>query len=86
MAQASHYSVKVRRDALLGMIELFRTHPETLEKHVGSVLEVLGERTSDVDACVRSTLFKLLSERVLPKLESGGLRPFMPLMMAQICR
>lgn len=86
ISQVNHYNAKMRRDSLVGMMELFEAHPEVLPKHVGSVIEAVGERTSDVDAGVRSTLFKLLSDGVLPKMGSGNMKPFMPLMMAHVCR
>lgn len=86
VSQLGHYSPKVRRDALTGMTELFAAHPEELTKHVVIVIEAIGGKASDVDGAVRAALLKLLSVEILPKLNGRVLEPFIPLLMAHICR
>lgn len=46
----------------------------------------LVERMADGDADVRKALVRLLREQCIPNVESGALRPFMPMIMAHVCR
>jgi hypothetical protein len=40
----------------------------------------------DGDADVRKALARLLREQCIPNVEGGALRPFMPMIMAHVCR
>ena len=44
------------------------------------------ERVADSDSDVRTALQSLLRERMVPVLEGGVLRPFLPMIMAHVCR
>ncbi len=46
----------------------------------------LVERMADGDAEVRKALARLLREQCIPNIEGGALRPFMPMIMAHVCR
>lgn len=46
----------------------------------------LVERMGDGDADVRKALVRLLREQCVPNVEGGALRPFMPMIMAHVCR
>lgn len=49
---ASHYGAKVRKDALLGIKDLFLKHPEELKLHKYAVIEKLPEHIGDDDRAV----------------------------------
>ncbi|CAD7697967.1 unnamed protein product [Ostreobium quekettii] len=85
LSQLSHYSAKVRRDAMEGMGQLFEANPGELNKHAAAVVEGIGERCTDNDGRVRTTLLRLMSKWVLPLLGVHAFRPFLPLLMAHIC-
>lgn len=46
----------------------------------------MAERVGDGDAAVRQALRALLREQVLPQLNAGMVRPFMPVLMAHMSR
>ncbi|CAB4317405.1 unnamed protein product [Prunus armeniaca] len=47
LQQTSHYSSKVRKEALLGIKDLFEKYPEELRLHKYAVIEKLRERIGD---------------------------------------
>ena len=51
--QTSHYSEKVRKDALEGMRELLEAHPETMKGSAAAVVEKTAERLVDREQIVR---------------------------------
>jgi pre-rRNA-processing protein IPI1 len=82
--QTSHYSDKARKASLEGLSDLFSKHPQELRQHTHLFFSKIAERVSDGDAPVRSALRHLLREHVLPRLDPGHVRPFMPVMMAHL--
>ncbi|KAJ6746018.1 hypothetical protein OIU74_028645 [Salix koriyanagi] len=49
LQHTSHHNAKVRKDALMGMKDLFLKYPEELKLHRYAVIEKLRERISDDD-------------------------------------
>ncbi|KAJ9181301.1 hypothetical protein P3X46_009441 [Hevea brasiliensis] len=82
--QTSHHNAKVRKDALMGMKDLFLKYPEELKLHRYAVIEKLRERISDEDKMVREALYQLLNSVILPSCNEDNQRPFISLMMAYI--
>jgi pre-rRNA-processing protein IPI1 len=70
---------------MIGLADLFTSHPDELRKHTGAIIEKLAERISDAEAPVRSATRALLRDKVLPGLDATALAPFLPLLMAHIC-
>nr|XP_043635308.1 uncharacterized protein LOC122606512 [Erigeron canadensis] len=84
LQQTSHHNVKVRRDALMGIRDIFLKHPEELKMHRLSVIEKLRERMSDEDKTVRETLYQLLKAVIFPACKEDNQRTFISLMMAYV--
>ncbi|KAH7554167.1 hypothetical protein JRO89_XS12G0124800 [Xanthoceras sorbifolium] len=84
LQQTSHHNAKVRKDALLGIKDLFQRYPAELRLHRYIVIEKLRERISDNDRVVRETLFQLLKTVVFPACKEDNQGPFVSLMMAYI--
>ncbi|KAL5737093.1 hypothetical protein ACOSQ2_031881 [Xanthoceras sorbifolium] len=84
LQQTSHHNAKVRKDALLGIKDLFQRYPEELRLHRYVVIEKLRERISDNDGVVRETLFQLLKTLVFAACKEDNQGPFVSLMMAYI--
>ncbi|CAB4287038.1 unnamed protein product [Prunus armeniaca] len=55
LQQTSHYSSKVRKEALLGIKDLFEKYPEELRLHKYAVIEKLRERIGDDDRVTQKT-------------------------------
>ncbi|GAB4823624.1 hypothetical protein N2152v2_010670 [Parachlorella kessleri] len=85
LGQCSHYSEKVRREAVRGLGELVAARPKELTRHATLVMETLSERITDGDKSVRSALREALAAPVLPTLGPAALGPFVPLLMAHVC-
>lgn len=90
LGQSTHYSPKIRKDALSGLVELLQSHPTELHHHASKIIHILAERITDADKPVRATLKDLLSNTVLPILTDNGkdsqaVAPFIPLLMAHTC-
>ncbi|KAK3227007.1 hypothetical protein Dsin_006869 [Dipteronia sinensis] len=66
LQQTSHHNVKVRKDALLGIKDLFQRYPAEMKLHRYVVIEKLRERISDNDRVVRETLYQLLKFVIFP--------------------
>ncbi|XP_020535669.1 testis-expressed protein 10 isoform X2 [Jatropha curcas] len=84
LQQTSHHNAKIRKDALMGMRDLFVKHPEELKLHKYAVIEKLRERISDDDKMVRETLYQLLKSVILPGCKEDNQGPFISLTMAYI--
>ncbi|PRQ44133.1 putative pre-rRNA-processing protein IPI1/Testis-expressed sequence 10 protein [Rosa chinensis] len=84
LQQTSHYSSKVRKDALLGIKDLFLKHPEELRLHKYAVIEKLRERIGDDDRLVRETLYQLFKSVIFPGFKEDNQELFVSLMMAYI--
>ncbi|PWA36422.1 ARM repeat superfamily protein [Artemisia annua] len=72
LTQTSHHNAKVRRDALIGIRDIFLKHPAELKMHRLSVIEKLRERMGDEDKIVRETLYQLLKAVIFPECKEGG--------------
>lgn len=84
LQQTSHHNAKVRRDALIGIRDIFLKHPSELKHHKLAAIEKLRERICDDDKLVRETLYKLFKKVVLPSYKHDNQGPFISLMMAYI--
>ncbi|KAL0040469.1 hypothetical protein WJX77_008083 [Trebouxia sp. C0004] len=84
LTQTTHYSEKVRKDALTGLQQVFQQHPEEVRKQTNMLLGKLAECIGDVDKGVRTALKELLANVVLPQLRGPLLGPFLPLVMAHL--
>lgn len=84
LQQTSHHNAKVRRDALMGIKDLFSKHPEELTSHKYRVVEKLRERISDDDKVVRKLLYDLFKLVILPSCKEDNQELITSLMMAYI--
>ncbi|KAL3536032.1 hypothetical protein ACH5RR_004493 [Cinchona calisaya] len=84
LQQTSHHNAKVRKDALIGIRDIFLKYPTELKLHKLATVEKLRERISDDDKLVRETLFQLFKSVVLPSCKEDNQGPFISLMMAYI--
>lgn len=84
LQQTSHHNPKVRRDALMGIKDLFLKHPDELRLHMYAVVEKLRERIGDDDKLVREALYQLFKSVIFPSCKEGNQGPFVSLMMAYI--
>ncbi|XP_061950001.1 uncharacterized protein LOC133673263 isoform X2 [Populus nigra] len=84
LQHTSHHNAKVRKDALMGMKDLFLNHPEELKLHRYAVIEKLRERMSDDEKTVRENLYQLLKLVILPGCKEDNQGPVISLMMAYI--
>ncbi|KAK1562182.1 hypothetical protein Q3G72_007583 [Acer saccharum] len=84
LQQTSHHNAKVRKDALLGIKDLFQRYPAELKLHRYVVIEKLRERISDNDKVVRETLYQLLKSVIFPACKEDNQGQFVSLMMAYI--
>ncbi|CAI0391119.1 unnamed protein product, partial [Linum tenue] len=84
LQQTSHHNARVRKDALMGMRDLFLKYPEELRSHRYAVIEKLRERISDDDKMVRENLYLLLKSVVLPACKEDNQGPIISMMMVYI--
>lgn len=84
LQQTSHHNAKVRRDALMGMRDIFLKHPPELKMQRLSVIEKLRERMTDEDKIVRETLYQLLKAVIFPACKEDNQGTFISLMMAYV--
>lgn len=83
-SQIKHYSVSVRKDALLGLKDLLQKHTHVLTLECASILQIILPCILDEDKSVRAALLSLLSF-ILPTLGTSGIRPFLALINSYIC-
>ncbi|KAL4562598.1 hypothetical protein LXL04_026624 [Taraxacum kok-saghyz] len=84
LSQTSHHNAKVRRDALIGIRDIFLKHPAELKIHRLTVIEKLRERMTDEDRVVRETLYQLLKAVIFPGCKEDNQGTFISLMMAYV--
>lgn len=84
LQQTSHHNAKVRKDALIGIRDIFFKHPAELKLHKLAAIEKLRERISDDDKLVRDTLHQLFKSVVLPGCKDDNQGPVISLLMAYI--
>ncbi|RMZ55918.1 hypothetical protein APUTEX25_004342 [Auxenochlorella protothecoides] len=82
LAQCSHYSEKVRRDALEGLAQLAHADARAFRRGASAVVDAVAARLGDAEASVRAALLCTLREAVLPALGGDALAPFLPRLMA----
>ncbi|BAT82241.1 hypothetical protein LR48_Vigan07g234800 [Vigna angularis] len=66
LQQTSHHNPKVRREALMGIKDLFTRHPAEQKLHRYVTVEKLRERIGDDDKVVRKSLYDLFKIVILP--------------------
>ncbi|XP_058003367.1 uncharacterized protein LOC131168992 isoform X3 [Hevea brasiliensis] len=82
LQRTSHRNAKVRKDALMGMKDLFLMYPEELKLNMHEVIQKLCGRFGDEDKMVRETLYQLLKSVIFPTCNED--MPFIHLMMGYI--
>ncbi|XP_047312940.1 uncharacterized protein LOC124916254 [Impatiens glandulifera] len=81
LQNTSHYNPKVRKDALIGMKELFLKFPAELKLHQLAVIGKLCERIADDDKMVRELLYQLLKSVIFPSLNEEHSQTISQVMM-----
>ncbi|KAL2503103.1 ARM repeat superfamily protein [Forsythia ovata] len=84
LQQTSHHNSKVRKDALMGIKDIFLKHPAELKLHKLAVIEKLRERIGDDDKLVREALYQLFKSVIFPGCKEVNQGPLISLMMAYI--
>ncbi|CAH9080634.1 unnamed protein product [Cuscuta epithymum] len=84
LQQTSHHNAKVRKDALVGVKDVFLKYPIELKLHKLAVIEKLRERISDDDKLVRETLYQLFKSVILPGCKEDVKGAFISLIMVYI--
>ncbi|CAI9097605.1 OLC1v1034076C1 [Oldenlandia corymbosa var. corymbosa] len=84
LQQTSHHNAKVRKDALVGIKDIFVKYPTELKLHKLATVEKLRERISDDDKFVRETLYQLFKSVIFPGCKEDNQGPLIPLMVAYI--
>ncbi|MED6111713.1 hypothetical protein PIB30_054890, partial [Stylosanthes scabra] len=84
LQQTSHHNAKVRRDALVGIKDLFNKFPAEMKLHKYAAIEKLRERIGDDDKVVRRTLYDLFKSVILPGCKEDNQELIISLLMAYI--
>ncbi|KAK7244813.1 hypothetical protein RIF29_39640 [Crotalaria pallida] len=84
LQKTSHHNAKARRDALMGIKDLFSKHPEELKLHKYAAIEKLRERIGDEDKVVRKSLYDLFKSVILPGCKEDNQELIVSLLMAYI--
>ncbi|KAG0255882.1 hypothetical protein BG011_004875 [Mortierella polycephala] len=84
MTQLKHYSPGTRKDALLGLRDLFHRHPHLLPLHLGVLVNAVVRLLIDDSSVVRKALQTFLAE-FIPMLHSRDVHPFLPLLIVYTC-
>ncbi|KAF9902041.1 hypothetical protein EC991_005397 [Linnemannia zychae] len=84
MTQLKHYSPGTRKDALLGLRDLFHRHPHLLPLHLGVLVNSVVRLLIDDSAVVRKALQNFLGE-FIPMLHARDIHPFLPLLIVYTC-
>jgi pre-rRNA-processing protein IPI1 len=82
--QTSHHNTKVRKDALIGIRDIFVKYPSELKLHKLAAVEKLRERISDDDKLVRESLYQLFKAIIFPSCKEENQGPFISLVMSYI--
>ncbi|KII93209.1 hypothetical protein PLICRDRAFT_101004 [Plicaturopsis crispa FD-325 SS-3] len=72
-----HYNAGARKDAILGLRELFAAHPELIESSLTTLFNACVRIIGDEDASVRKTLLSFLTW-LLPQIPPENLVPHSP--------
>ncbi|KAG0047219.1 hypothetical protein BGZ83_007690 [Gryganskiella cystojenkinii] len=84
MTQLKHYSPSTRKDALLGLRDLFHRHPHLLPLHLGVLVNTIVRLLIDDSSMVRKGLQTFLAE-FIPMLHPRDVHPFLPLLVVYTC-
>ncbi|CAL9229381.1 unnamed protein product [Arabidopsis halleri] len=84
LQQTSHHNAKVRKDALYGIKDLFKNHPEELQSHKYAIIQKLRERISDDDKLVRDAFYQLFKIDIFPACKEDNQGPMVSLLMPYI--
>ncbi|XP_052728910.1 uncharacterized protein LOC108329266 isoform X2 [Vigna angularis] len=84
LQQTSHHNPKVRRDALMGIKDLFTRHPAEQKSHRYATVEKLRERIGDDDKVVRKSLYDLFKVMILPCCKEDNQEVVVSLLMPYI--
>ncbi|XP_020218662.1 uncharacterized protein LOC109801907 isoform X2 [Cajanus cajan] len=84
LQQTSHHNAKVRRDALIGIKDLFIRYPEEQRLHKYAAVEKLRERIGDDDKVVRKSLYDLFKVVILPGCKEDNQELIISLLMPYI--
>ncbi|KAF9570991.1 hypothetical protein EC968_001132 [Mortierella alpina] len=84
MTQLKHYSPGTRKDALLGLRDLFHRHPHLLPLHLGVLVNSIVRLLIDDSSVVRKALQTFLGE-FIPMLHARDVHPFLPLLIVYTC-
>lgn len=79
----NHHNTSVRHDALLGLRDIFQSHPDLLPKHLPSLVEQVFITVLDGSRAVRQTSH-LLIETLLSSVSSDLLDPFFETLVAHL--
>ena len=83
-AQVKHYSVNVRRDALLSMKDALARQQGTMQMEAPQIMQLVLPCLLDEERSVRGALLQLIGW-MLPALGSQVVAPFQPLIVSYIC-
>lgn len=84
LTQSTHYSERIRKEALLGIKDLISRHPAELALHAVSILEKLSPRITDGDKAVRQAFILLIRSTIFPNLPQAKIGPLVPVVMAHL--
>ncbi|CAA7026785.1 unnamed protein product [Microthlaspi erraticum] len=84
LQQTSHHNPKVRKDALLGIKDLFKHYPGEMQSHKYAIIQKLRERVTDGDKLVRDAFYKLFEADIFPACIEDNLGPMVSLLMPYI--
>ncbi|KZV99060.1 hypothetical protein EXIGLDRAFT_746377 [Exidia glandulosa HHB12029] len=78
--QLKHYNATVRKDAIAGLKELFKAHPELLQSHITQTLRFCAPLVADDESTVRKALLSLLSW-LFETVPTDKIRPHAPTLL-----
>ncbi|CAG8653340.1 3912_t:CDS:2, partial [Paraglomus occultum] len=84
VTQLRHYSANVRKDALLGLKDLFNRYPQILPASLSLVINTIVRLLVDEDATLRRILLSFMNE-FIPILSENDFRPYLPLLIIYTC-
>ncbi|CAH2036338.1 unnamed protein product [Thlaspi arvense] len=73
LGKSVHHNANLRKDALLGIKEFFKSHPAELQSHKYDSIKTLILRISDGDDEVRKAFYKLFQTRIFPACKEDNL-------------
>ncbi|XP_047136384.1 testis-expressed protein 10 homolog isoform X1 [Hydra vulgaris] len=82
--QVNHYNATIRHEAMLGMLDLFQSHPKVMHEQLSVWIPKVFERLSDTDSVVRHSLF-ICVKYAMNIFEENEIVPFYKIMIAYIC-